>query len=258
MRKLLCADGYRMYAKKWFWLCVVCMILLAVAFCMMQYTAMDYVVSLDRVIFLPLSVYGIAVAALVSQFSGEDFHSGVIRNKIIAGRSRASIYLSGMVSNVTACIVVYLLTIAVSLGIGRLLFPVNVTTGEIVWHLVLGLFLCLSYASLYHMIAMLTGKKTTAIVLCMGLSFLLLFLCLHTNQILMQEAFKDGLPNPHYVQGVKRTVYEWLHDWNPFGQAAQLSAMQCRNPARFVASDLGMAVLTSAIGIAGFGRKEIL
>ena len=102
MRKLLSADAFRIFRSKWFWLCLVGMLALAGAFITMQYTAMDYTVPLSRVIFLPMSFYGMAVAALVALFVGEDFHDGFIRNKIIAGHTRSAIFAS----NCSSCILI--------------------------------------------------------------------------------------------------------------------------------------------------------
>ena len=56
MSRLLPADLYRMFTKKWFWLSVLFMFIISVMFIFMQYTAMDYTVSIDRVLFLPMSV----------------------------------------------------------------------------------------------------------------------------------------------------------------------------------------------------------
>lgn len=257
MSRLFRADCYRMYTKKWIWLCSAMMIAAAAAFVVMQRTAMGYSVSVDRVIFLPMSVYGIAVAALVSLFAGEDFSDGVIRNKIISGRSRASVYFSNMLVCQMGCITVYLLTLIVTLSLGLLLFEINVTVGEVAFYTFLGLFTCMAYAGIYCMITMLAGNKSEAVAICMGLAFVMLFLCLHTNQILMQQEYKDGALNPNYVSGIKRSVYGLLHDLNPSGQAAQLSAMECLNRARFVITDLIWILTAGGAGAFFFEKKDI-
>lgn len=87
MTRLLGADTVRMYHSKCFWMCLGGMLIMAVGFLIMQGTAMDYTVPLSRVIFLPMSFYGVAAAALISMFVGEDFSDGFIRNKLIAGRA---------------------------------------------------------------------------------------------------------------------------------------------------------------------------
>lgn len=257
MNKLLPADFYHMYSRKWFWLCSVAMILIAVMLCIMQYTAMDYAVAIDRVIFLPMAFYGVALAALISIFVGEDFNDGVIKNKIISGKTRRAVYFSNLIVSWSACIAVYVLTIATSLAIGVNCFEINVTAGEIINFAVLGMFTCLTYGSIYCTITILNGNKAIAITVCMGLAFFLLFLCLHSNSMLVQQEYVDGVINPHYVTGIKRTIYEVLHDVNPFGQAAQLSDMTCINPVRFVVVDFIWMIVTSFLGGLFFDKKDI-
>lgn len=257
MSRLLCADFYRMYRKKWLWLCSLTMVAVAMMFVIMQHTAMDYVVSIDRVIFLPMSFYGVAVAAMISLFVGEDFSDGVIKNKIISGRTRMSIYFSNMIVSWMGCITVYLITLATTIGFGIHLFQINVTVGEVISYAALGIFTCLTYSSIYCMISMLSGNKSTTAIICMGLAFFMLFLCLHTNQVLVQQEYKDGVLNPHYADGIKRTVYGFLHDINPSGQAAQLSSMECLNPIRFVTVDLLWLLLAGVGGAWIFDKKDI-
>ena len=257
MAKILRADCYRMYAKKWLWLCTLAMMALSAVFCIMQHTAMDYEVSLDRVVFLPMSFYGVMAAALIGIFVGDDFSDGVIRNKIVSGITKRSIYFSTLLTCCSGGIVVYLMTIAVSLGIGVHWFQINVTAGEIAYYAALGFLTCLTYCSVYSMLAMLIQNKTHAIAVCMILSFGMLFLSLHTNSILVQTEYESGVLNPHFVNGLKKAAYEFLHDLNPTGQAVQLSMMQCLNTVRYVLVDVGLIVLTSALGSFAFRRKDI-
>lgn len=256
MRKLLSADFFRMFHSKWFRLCLGGMLAMSVGFIIMQYTAMDYTVPLSRVIFLPMSFYGVAVAALVSLFVGEDFSDGFIRNKIIAGRSRFSVFASNLVVCWLACVTIYLTTTLFTTVIGAFLFENDIAPVKFFQYLLLGTGMCLAYGSIYCTITMLCGNKTTATVLCMGLAFFLLFAGLHTNQFMVQPEYKDGVPNPAYVDGFAKTVYAVLHDLNPTGQAAQLSTMDIFCPVRFFFCDLAYILPTGA-GMVIFNRKNI-
>lgn len=257
MIKLLRADLYRMYCKKWLWMTVGAMAAAAFALCVMQHTAMSYVVKLDRVIFLPMTFYGIAMATLIGIFTGDDFNDGFIRNKIASGKTRASVYLSNLLACRAAGITVYLLTTLTALIIGIGWFEINVTATEVMSFTAMGILTCLAYSGIYCMISMLAGNKTHAIVISMALSFFLLFLCLHTNEIMVRKEFIDGATNPHYAQGVRRIVYELLHDINPTGQAAQLSAMKCLSPVRYIVVDAVLILLTDAFGIWKFNKVDI-
>lgn len=257
MNRLLRTDCYRMFCKKRFWLSVISMLFLAVAFILMQYTAMDYVVPLSRVIFLPMSFYGVVSAALVSLFVAEDFSDGVIRNKLIAGRTRGNVYLSNLFVSLLACIVLYTLTTATTTGIALHLFETDVTPGKMFEFFFLGILMCLAYASIYSMVTMLLQEKAVSVVVCMGLSFIMLFLSLHTNQILVQPEFKDGLPNPHFADGIRRIIYGILHDLNPTGQAAQLSTMEYYDLMRWICLDLCWVIVSAGLGNLLFYKKDI-
>lgn len=256
MRKLLSADLFRIFHSKWFWICLGGMLAIAIAFIVMQYTAMDYTVPLSRVIFLPMSFYGVAVGALVSLFLGEDFSDGFLRNKIISGHSRRNIFASSLIVSCLACTVIYLTVTAFTASLGCLFFEIDVSPSQFLQCLILGIGMCLAYSSIYCSVTMVCGNKTTSVVLCMGLAFFLLFSCLHTNQIMVQPAFKNGMPNPSYVEGFAKSVYGFLHDLNPSGQAAQLSAMDIFHPAHWMACDLWW-FFASGIGCLLFRKKNI-
>jgi len=121
MRRLLSADIIRLFRSKWFWVCLGGMLAMSMAFVIMQYTAVDYTVPLSRVIFLPMSFYGMTTAALISMFVGEDFSDGFVRNKIVSGRSRYSIFASNLVVSALACIIVYLVVVLFTAVIGSFL-----------------------------------------------------------------------------------------------------------------------------------------
>lgn len=256
MSRLLHADCWRMYRGKWFWLSLGSMLLMSVAFIIMQYTIMDYTVPLSRVIFLPLSFYGVVTAVLVSMFVGQDFSDGVIRNKIIAGRGRYSVYAANLIISWSACVIIYLTSAFFAVAMGRFYFEADITSVEYLQHLLLGISMCLAYGSIYCTITMLSGNKSVAIVLCMGLSFFMLFACLHTNQVMVQPEYKDGILNPAYVTGFKKVIYAVLHDLNPFGQAAQLSAMKVFHPIRWILCDC-IWMVAAGVGSVFFQRKNV-
>ena len=256
MRKLLSADTFRLFHSKWFWLCLGGMLTMSVAFIIMQYTAMDYEVPLSRVIFLPMSFYGAALAAFISLFVGEDFSDGFIRNKIIAGHSRYSIFASNLIISWIACVVVYLIVIFFTVTIGSFFFEINITLNSFCKYLSLGIGMCIAYGCIYCSITMLCGSKTTATVLSMGLAFFFLCVSLHTNQVMVQPEYKDGVLNPAYVDGFAKSVYAVLHDLNPTGQAAQLSAMNVFHPVQWFICNL-FWVFATVLGMLCFKHKNI-
>ncbi len=257
MRRLLGADLYRMYHNKKIGIALLAMVAVAGMMIMMQHTAMDYEVPLSRVIFLPMTFYGLVSAAFVGFFVGEDFSEGTVRNKIIAGSRRSDIYMSHLICVWSASLVLYLLTILLTVGAGLPLFAHDVTGGEIATYFGLGCLTVIAISSIFCMISMGIGNRSVAITVCMGLAFVMLFLCLHTNQILAQQPYKDGVLNLHYVGGWKRIAYEWLHDLNPMGQIAQLSEMKYLSPIRWIVTDIAWMLIAMGFGSLVFMKKDI-
>ena len=258
MRRLLYVDMHRMFCTRWLRLSLAFMVTAAAAMAVMQRTAMSYSVSIDRVIFLPMAFYGIAVAALVSLFVGDDFGDGVIKIKILAGGSRRAVYCSALLACWAGCAALYLATVATALVLGLILFPINVTFGQVVFYLALGLLTSLAYGGIFCMLSMLIGNRSAGAVACMALSVAMLLLCLHSNQVLAQKAYQNGVANPAYAAGAKRILYGLIHDLNPSGQATQLSSMQCLHPPRYIGTDLLWIIVSAVCGRILFERKEIV
>ncbi len=257
MRKLISANFARLWRSPPIRFFLIGMLLLSSGLMFIQYTAMDYSVPLSRVIFLSLSLYGVVAAAFVSMFVGTDFSDGFIRNKLICARSRHAVVCSHIITSCFGCILIYLIVTLFTLAVGAALFENDVLPSDFFRFLALGIGMSAAYGVIFSVITLLSDNKARAIIICMVLSMLMLFLCLHTNQLLVQTEYKDGVLNPHYVGGFRRTVYGVLHDLNPCGQAAQLSSWEVWNPARVYVINLFWMIGTSALGCALFKRKDI-
>ena len=100
--KILKAELYKIFHEKWLYLACFFMIIFSIGFILMQKTAMSYTVGINRVVFLPMVMYGIVISVLISLFVSEEFDEGFIKNKIISNNNRREIYLTGLLSNLIA------------------------------------------------------------------------------------------------------------------------------------------------------------
>lgn len=258
MIKFLRTDLCRLRKSPAFWLCLGGMLLICAGLMFMQATAMEYTVSLNRVIFLPLSLYGVGTAAFVSFFVGEEFDGGAIRNKLLAARRRGDCLLSLIAVSCVGCILIYVVMTAFTAGLGVFFFENNVEISVFLCYFLLGAGMSAVLGCLFAVITLLCGNQTKGILWCMALAFGMLFLCLHTNSVLVQPEFKDGLLNPHYVGGLRRAICALLHDLNPCGQAAQLSSWEVLSPLRCVLCDFALALAAALAGGRRFSRQDIL
>ena len=160
MIRLLSASLYRLKKSAAFWSCLIGMLVIASVFMVMQATSMEYTVPLSRVIFLPLSFYGVAAAAMVSVFTGRDFADGFIRNKLIFSKSRSQVVLSQIVTSCIACGLVYSVTVLYTFGTARFFFENNVEPDLFAGYFALGLSMSAAIACLFCVITLLCGDQT--------------------------------------------------------------------------------------------------
>lgn len=284
MRNLLSADFVRLWNNRIFRCCWVGMVLLALFLVAEEYSQ-PYVVLLNQVVFLPLSLYGVVTAAFSAMFLGQEYSDGTIRNKLIAGHSRAHVYLSEFMVTAVGAIVLYLSAIAVTACVGSFLFTATAPPEKFLLSGLLGVFSCLSYVGLYCLISALCGNRSFSVVVCMLLSVALLFVALYVNLQLEQDEYIPQLnitgveqpddvsisisgedagamvtmvPNPHYLAGVRRQIAQFIQDLNPTGQAAQICSMSYPNPIQMALCGAAVAALTCLRGLFVFRRKDIV
>lgn len=257
MKKVLRADYSRLFKSRAFLLSIIGMIFIAGALMVMQATSMDYSVPLSRVIFLPLSMFGVVMAAFVSVFTGTDFSDGFIRNKLLTAEKRGSIVLSQIIVCSTACVIVYAVVTLLAAGVGCFFFENDVKPGVFAGYFLIGIAMSAAFGCLFSVITLICGSRTRAIVVCMGLGFVMLFICMRTNAMLVQPEYKDGVLNPKYVGGVRRIVYGVVHDLNPYGQASQLSSWEVWKPLRAALCDGALIAVLSALGCLVFRKKDV-
>lgn len=100
MTRLLHAGFYRLKRNKVFGGCLLVITLYNLFILLSQYHSMvedGYEYTLDPLYFNFLALIGILISLLVSLFIGTDYHDGTIRNKLICGLSRTSVYLSNFI-----------------------------------------------------------------------------------------------------------------------------------------------------------------
>lgn len=77
--------------------------------------------------------------------------------------------------------------------------------------------------------------------------------------IMTENGFEIGEPepNPDYISGTLRTVYQFAVDALPSGQAILLANQELARPGLSLAASAGLILLVSAIGMAIFRRKDL-
>lgn len=216
-------------------------------------------------------VSGVVLSAFCALFVGAEYSDGAIRNKLAVGHSRSAVYLSNLAvcsaAGVLACLS-YILPITAA-GI-PLLGPFTMSAASLLWFTLCAFLMTAALCAVFTMIAMLNQNKAMVAVVCISLAYFLLFLGIYLNSRLGEQAVipareyiengqilvQEAMPNPTYVRGVKRTIFQILYDL-PGCQAVQLLAAAEERPWRLPAVSLGAILASSAAGLALFRRKDL-
>ena len=274
MNKLLSANFFRLRKNKCFRGSLAFMFVIGIASPLLRYRDMKqsgYINNLDNGFFMCALFIGIILAVFCSLFIGTEHNDGTIRNKIIVGQKRETIYLSNMVTcsiiAITMCIVFFVPYLSV--GIPLLGFFVA-DMKMIVMIGITVLVLSVTFASLFTLVAMLSQNKAIIAVSCILLSFGLLLAGAICNRMLDApptipaysigengETTAQETENPKYSDGTKREIVQFIYDVNPGGQAIQCSTMQVVNLTRLPIYSLVIVILTTGAGVWIFKKKDL-
>ncbi|MBP3489379.1 MAG: ABC transporter permease subunit [Roseburia sp.] len=276
MSNLFRAGMQRLKKNRMFWLCMFAVAAYDVFACCSDYRAMrqyDVVYQLDDLLYLYVVPLGILIATVLGMFWGTEYSEGTIRNKIISGKSRGQIYLSGWLVSMLVAVFIYLMGL---LGICVLGIPLFGLAKASILQLVcmefVGILASMAYASIFYAIAMVCQSKAHTVLICELLAFLLMFAGIFLMQKLAAPAMVEQMElnatgelsivyaeNPGYLSGMKREVYEFIRDLLPSGQTMQLmeDIHGEVNVVRMMVLAVVDSIASSAAGMFLFCRRDI-
>ncbi len=273
MRNLLSAGFSRLWRSKIFWLCCIAILAISVVSMLCNcrtVRAFDMDRALEDYYFNTLPFVGIVCAVFSSLFFGTEYSDGTLRNKLIVGHTRRDVYLSSYVLCFTATLIMTALLFIgglcgiPDLGVWRL------GAGLLAVYFLLSALMAASIAAIAAFIALLShGKAATAVISILVMLALLMFASFMYNALCEPETYSgmmittNGIetmepePNPAYVGGVLRTVYEFLLDLLPQGYAILMANMDLTAPLRAGICSAALTVVLNLGGLALFRKKDL-
>lgn len=238
MRKILSANSFRLRRSKVFWALAGAMLAWGmIAYGMMLYNFNDLQqagATLNIYFFNGNLYIGAALAIFSAFFIGQQHMEGGLRSMLTVGHSRFAIYLANLLTCWAAGIgflmAYWLGGLLVGLpGAGTTVFTgLHLPLQGIVW----SYMAALGYSALFCFAAMLDSSKARGAVLCLLLAAFLLAGGFATRSGLDQPEFitrfvtddllsfaEETIPNPKFLQGAQRTLYECLDALLPSCQA---------------------------------------
>ncbi len=224
MSKLLIANFARIKKNKLFYcLCAVCAVF-ALFTVINQISNKGGVDSAFRLFAVPIE----AVAAVfISTFFGTEYSDGTIRNKLIIGHSRYSVYFANLI---TAIVCVTAMFVSFTVPVLTVGLPcLGLPDAETVRILVAGFVTLLAFCSLFTMISTVYSNKAGATAINIVLVFTLIIAGLVLSAYLMQPQYyavqgaegMEYVANPNYPTGVKRAILVFFSNASLAGQSVQ-------------------------------------
>ena len=227
---------------------------------------------MDYTIFIYVILAPIVNAVLTALFIGNDYSSGTMRNKRIAGHRRGIIYLANLLVCICAGICLCLAFALPQAAAGLLLKgELNAAPATILLYVGLSFALMIAFTALFTLIAMLCQNKSHTTAECILLTFALLFAGVYISSTLEEPEYlaaysytENGVTveepeqrNPYYITGMKRQVYEFLQDLTPGAQVIQISEMGVKKPAMLAIYDGLILLLVTGFGLVFFRREDL-
>lgn len=231
----------------------------------------NYIGSIDSGFFTCSILIGIIAAVFCSLFIGTEFSDGTIRNKVIIGRTRISIYWSNFITCSVVSIAMCVLYFIAYLCVGIPLLGFFKMDIKAVLFLVLVVFmLAIVFSSIFTMIAMLNGNRTITAIISILSVFLLLLVGTYINARLDEPKmlpaytsingspmYEEDTPNPKYLDKKTREVVQFFYDLLPSGQAIQCTSGEAVNLELLPIYSLVIIILTTGAGTFFFKKKEL-
>lgn len=274
MRNLFSVGLFRMVRSKLFY------ILLALTALVMAYVYYNtYRVQLgpdfsqlDLYFFQFINANIVSAAVFCPLFLSSEYGDGALRNKLMVGRTRPQIYLANLAVNclygTAACLAAVVAGLCV--GVPLLGWFQNAGPGKIMLYVLLALATTWVCAALYTFLSMVVASRGVAITLCILLAFGLILLGQYLYLALSQEEVLTALfytdtgemavseqPNPAYLTGFARQVYQFFYELTPGGQAYQILGMSAQSPLRMLGYSGLVFVLVTGLGLAIFQKKDV-
>lgn len=270
MRNLLAAGFVRLWKCKMFWIsCIFMAVVTSGIVLNWHHENVTYNLnkSLDGCIFFLMFV-GILTAVVCAMLIGTEYKDGGIRNRLIAGHTRAKIYLSNLIICSAAALMMCTAAIVPGLCLGLpLLGGLKMGMTKAAFYIMGVYIMSVAYSALFTLLAMFVTGRAVSAVSSILLSLLLLSSGVYLSDRLDARPTVEGYtlsiegvetkvepqPNPAYISdSSKRQVFQLLYDFFPGGQSLQYASLKVERPELLMVYDVAVFVLAAGTGLVLF------
>lgn len=273
MTNLLRASFSRLKWDKTFWVCVLTVLACSIGFMILwclENAERGALTDLDEFYFRFSTAMGFFYAMFTCLFLSVEYGEGTIRNKLTVGHTRREVYLSNFITVFAASLCMAAAWLVGGLaGVPFLGFLTIGPAGTALCFVIIVGYTA-AFSAIYTFIGMLNDRRSaTVITIAVWLALLLVSSffenTLHEPEMITQALVStDGgipaammEPNPYYISGIQRTIYEFVVDFLPTGQSSSMQNINIGHPVRMLLSSAGITAAFTFGGLKLFQRKDL-
>ena len=228
--------------------------------------------TLNDVLFELMPAAGIFCALFIAPYLGKEYSDRTIRNKLVVGHKRGNMYLANYIACFIGSLFIYSMFFVGGFAVGiPLLGGWQGDISTLITYILMGICITAAFASIATMLCMLCSKRSVSAVVSIIIMFALIIAASTVYEALStpetrQEIisytldgveFGDPTPNPYYIDGFKRTVFEFIMQFLPTGQGILIVHEEVTNPVLNMICSIVITVVVNFCGIIAFKKKDL-
>ena len=275
--RLLCSEFSRLFKNRLFWLGELFMAGLATFAVINVYRDnikfQDYYEYAEELLFDDGFFIFFVIAVFVSIFIGTEYSDGTMRNKLVTGHSRISIYFSNLIVCTVFSFIMKISYMALILALG--IPMLGISGGDITAYIIRTLVsfaALIAITSIILLVSMLIQSKSAGSVTALILTLVCICAATYFHSILQQPEYYDAYvyldendvmhnmpsePNPNYISGTKRTIYQFIDDAFPYSQLFFIDITDIEKINIYPLYSIAIAALTTGCGVLVFRKKNL-
>ncbi len=275
MNRLLTANLNRMFRDRIFLFSTLAMLSFTIYAVVVRCINVDTLPpdsTFEDIYFTFAPSIGFFSAVLCAMFLGTEYSDGTIKNKIVMGHERKNIYLA----NLTTMFIGLILIMAIYLVVALIGIPIlgffTYGLANALTYIAIMVFVCLVYSALFTFISMNISNKALSLLVCLLVLFLISISAAYLDNNLKEPEVSRGIyemsvdgrlveqpavPNPRYIDGNLRAVYQIALIILPIGQCLQVAWTEVANPWLLILFSVLTAITLMVLGAHCFIKKDI-
>lgn len=267
MSNLFTANLRRLFKSKGVIISLVAMLFITLL-CSMIMGSVDS--EFENVYYSTLPYFVFYIAFMTSMYFGTDYSDMTIRNKIIAGHTRDDIYFANQLTGIVSSAIMFALW-AVTSFICAFSYSSDVDYSTFGTKLLISFLSVLTLSVIFTAITQLITSKASSVAWALIFSILLIVTAFYFINALQEPQttysyitvsadgidFGDEIPNPAYVSGKMRNVYEIAYKIIPCGQQIIITDDGDIQPLTMSICSIAVSIIFLLFGRAGFVKKDL-